>query len=229
MPTETWLVTQLIILLCFLGLGKALASQFFGILIDEQNKISISRFQVVIWTFLLVSALAALAIEYRTLDIEVNEQLWQLMGVSLASLGISTAIQSNQRKQVRADSSVHATVASSVSDSILFANSSATQASWKDLFTGDEKEDHKYVDISKVQMFMFTVIAWVGYYWAILGMQVECKKPAGQVGGSMAASAEACVPIDLAFPELSAGILTLILVSHSGFNLAKAFPKTPIK
>jgi hypothetical protein len=49
----------------------------------------------------------------------------------------------------------------------LYSNTKITDAAITDMFQGDEVGDTAYVDVSKVQMFYFTVIAIMAYAYAL--------------------------------------------------------------
>ena len=48
--------------------GNALAHETFGILIDERNKVSLSRLQATVWTVIIVSGFAAIGLGQRHRD-----------------------------------------------------------------------------------------------------------------------------------------------------------------
>ncbi len=55
--TTNFLLSIGIMTLLILGIGYAINGQMFGILIDQRNKISLSRFQLVIWSLLVICSL----------------------------------------------------------------------------------------------------------------------------------------------------------------------------
>lgn len=93
---------------------------------------------------------------------------------------------------------------------MLKANAGPKEASLLDMFKGEEVTDFEYVDISKVQMFFFTVAAWLGYLIVLWN-------------GPLSTNADGA----LVFPELSTSIVTLVGISHAGYLTIKAVPKTP--
>jgi hypothetical protein len=74
-----------------------------GILIDDRNRISLSRFQTVLWTFLILSAFFAAGIgnafsgDADPLGIGIPETVWALMGISTVSLVGTPLILSGKR------------------------------------------------------------------------------------------------------------------------------------
>ncbi len=75
------------------------------------------------------------------------------------------------------------------------------------MFKGEELSDAPYVDIAKVQMFFFTIAIWLGYAASLYHADFS-GDPTG-------------------FPEISAGLVALIGISHAGYLTVKAAPKTP--
>ncbi|MDO3412389.1 hypothetical protein QWJ34_21675 [Saccharibacillus sp. CPCC 101409] len=75
-------------------ISRRITGRFSGLLVNERNIMSLSRFQTVLWTLLLLSAFytaAALRVyglpnPYSALDIVMDWHLWALMGISITSL-----------------------------------------------------------------------------------------------------------------------------------------------
>ena len=139
MTFETaWLVSAIVIVGCFAGLGVWISRHPLGILIDGRNKMSLSRLQLVLWTVLLISAFTAVALVFQTSDITLPQEVWALMGISVGSTAGSVIVKGTK-------------------DSVLDTNEDMKGASLKDLFKGEEHgADCQHVDITKVQMFFFT-------------------------------------------------------------------------
>lgn len=84
--------------------GKKITNIWFGALIDERNMASLARFQTVLWTVLVVSAvLVAVFRNIRIgdadpLNIVVPPELWILLGISVTSLVGSGLIKGEQAK-----------------------------------------------------------------------------------------------------------------------------------
>ncbi len=82
------------------------------------------------------------------------------------------------------------------------------EASFGDVFTGEEVSTFGYVDIAKVQNFFFTVIAVIAY--------------AVMLGGLMAAAGRGVAGFS-AFPDPREGLLAITAISHAGYLTDKAF------
>ncbi|MGB7539551.1 MAG: cell envelope integrity protein TolA [Anaerolineales bacterium] len=113
-----WGINILIIAVLLIVAGREINGQWFGILIDSRNKISLSRFQITLWTVMILSAYLTLAIprvlamvgenpaldQAQALNIFFPEQVILAMGISAASFTGANLIMSNKRsKQVRMD------------------------------------------------------------------------------------------------------------------------------
>jgi len=87
------------LMICFVAfIGLSRTSRLSGIFINERNLMSLSRFQLVIWSIIVLSAFLTIAllrisahfadpaIIVNPLDITVPDPLWTLLGISTASL-----------------------------------------------------------------------------------------------------------------------------------------------
>src|SRR5262245_20912403 len=88
-----WALILALLIAFLLVAGDGITGRWAGVLIDERNKMSLSRFQLVLWTALLLSAFLAIAIARvregmvaDPLSIALPQELWMLMGISTASL-----------------------------------------------------------------------------------------------------------------------------------------------
>src|SRR5260370_4217817 len=61
-PRSGWLVIAVLMVVYFLFLGRWISGRPLGIVISERNLMSLSRFQMVSWTVLLLSAFLELAL-----------------------------------------------------------------------------------------------------------------------------------------------------------------------
>ena len=91
---------------------------------------------------------------------------------------------------------------------LVIANETAQAASLADLFTGDEVGNFAELDLSKVQMFFFTVVIILAYAAAL---------------GSMFMSAGSGIA---SFPALNESVVALLGISQAGYLTYKAVPHT---
>ncbi len=89
------------------------------------------------------------------------------------------------------------------------------KAEFSDIFTGEEVATFGYIDIAKVQNFFFTLVAVLAYTIAIVAAMSNSDKIAQMV----------------AFPDIPAGLVTLIGISHAGYladkTVIKSTPERP--
>jgi hypothetical protein len=187
----------------FLALiGKLITTQWWGIFINERNKISLSRFQLVIWTLIVLSAFLTIALgriheifvnPSLTIDplaIEIPRELWALLGISTASFVGSPLILSTKPP------------------ANLSIRSVAEKPNLADMFRGDETANENSIDMAKVQMFFFTLI--IAFSYMILILNLIMTKTPDQLDS---------------FPQLTQGLVALLGISSAGYLTSKAVPK----
>ena len=81
-----------------------------------------------------------------------------------------------------------------------------------DLFQGDEIGDYYLVDLSKVQMFFFTVAIVVSYAAALAGILND--------------QAALMNPLGVDFPSFSSSLNALLAISHAGYLTVKSVDHT---
>ncbi len=143
-----WIITMALIVLLMMIIGQGLTGKFTGILIDETNHVSLSRFQLVLWSVIILSALLAKYLANQILKlpdpmgIGVPEQLWGVLGISTVSLVGTPLIKSSKASQPDPDEAI-VTKLNLVSkdinpDGVLVVNNSKEQAKPSDIFKGEE-------------------------------------------------------------------------------------------
>jgi hypothetical protein len=118
-------------------------------------------------------------------------------------------------KQRETENPIIAKVATGQPNGVLVRKDSWTEATFSDLFTGEEVSNFMYVDIAKVQNFFFTMIAVTAYAVALW----------------VAMSTAGSIAKFFMFPDLPSGLVAIISISHTGYLTDKAFthstPTTP--
>lgn len=204
---NSWIAVMGLILACFLITADGTTGRAIGVLIDDRNKVSLSRFQMVIWTMLIMSAIAVIFV-WRATDnaatstaITLDPQLIALMGISTTSLVGSPFIKKRQ-------GGVKLTVLNAAGGARageLVHNDDFSHASWADMFMGEKSDDHTILDLGKVQMFLFTILLVVTYGYAIYELL-----------------AQPTVPDTL--PDVGDMMVALLGISHGGYLINKAIP-----
>ncbi len=230
--TRSWLlVLGLLIVLC-LYLGAIISRRPLGVLVSNRNLMSLSRFQMVAWSIVILSVFLTIAFRRimagvaAPLDIGVDPQLWALMGISTTSLvGTPLILQNKTTKDT--DPSTVTKAATTLGESpaeveinrqgTLYANAKIEDARVTDMFEGDEVGNTAYVDIAKVQMFLFTIIMIVAFCYQVYYAFAQLGTNLGQ---DMIAKYAV-------MPALSSGMIGLLGISHAGYLGSKTANHTP--
>lgn len=225
----TWAITLLLLGLSLVVAGYAVRARWDGIFVDRDNRISLSRFQLVIWTVLLVGSLftAGLtnAVDGDTangaLQIEIPPQLWALLGLGALTAVAAPAIKDTKRASgapAQAASAAQQTaVASQVQadqklgsppsfDGQVLVKQEANDARWLDMIRGDYAGS-AHVDSSKLQQLAFTVLLVCVY------------------AADLRARMGALAPIT-ALPTVDEGFLALLSISHAAYLADKQLAST---
>ncbi|WP_217439531.1 MULTISPECIES: hypothetical protein [Myxococcus] len=205
------------VLLAFLAvLGQSITGTPFGVLISERNIMSLSRFQAVTWTVVVVAGYLTMVIARvkantpNAVDVAIPQELWWAMGIASTSLLGTSLLLSGKRSKTPDARAVDATAAqlaeppseiNAQRQGALYANKGIQDARISDMFQGDEVGNTAQIDLAKVQMFYFTAIAAVTYFVDI-SMAIQ--------RGSLTS-----------LPELSEGLVALLAISHGGYLVSK--------
>ncbi|QQR43142.1 hypothetical protein JKA73_29440 [Myxococcus xanthus] len=199
-----------------LVLGKAIAGVPLALLISERNLMSLSRFQALVWTVVVMAGYLTMTLSRvksgasNAVGVDIPQELWIAMGISTTSLLGTPLVLGGKRarspdEKLVQNTSVQLAEAPADIDAhrqgVLYANANMTDARMADMFQGDEVGNTAHIDLAKVQMFYFTLIAAVGYF-----MDVAMSVARGTTH---------------AMPALSQGMLALLAISHGGYLLGK--------
>jgi hypothetical protein len=218
-----WFFVLLSLTVFTIACGRSVTGRWLGALIDERNVISLARLQIILWTLLVLSGFLTAALynifmgQAEPLKIVIQQELWWLMGISTTSLIASPLILNTKTNKTTNASEVSNTFALleqqgdeahtlSTKGSIV-VNTDLASARWSDIFTGEEVGNAAQLDVARLQMFIFTLIAVLAYAVAL---------------GSLFSGNLHQVITGL--PELDKSLLALIAISHTGYLAAKAVP-----
>lgn len=187
--------------------GKLRSGSFFGIFIDSRDTWSLTQFQLVLWTFIIIPVLIAVVIGRATedpstaWDIAVPGEIWGLLGISMGSTVLAVAIKSQKNGP--------STSPLGAGDRVL-ARTEALQARFSDMFAYDEGTGSlTRLDVTKFQNFVFTVALAVTYLWNCLWLFGKAGTPSAITG----------------LPALSGVALGILGISHAGYLTGKAIPQ----
>ncbi|MDH3603112.1 MAG: hypothetical protein OEU26_26155 [Candidatus Tectomicrobia bacterium] len=220
-----WLGTMLLFACFSAVVGYGGTGLWRGLLIDERNRVSLTRLQFILWTIVVLSGYLIAAVSNiragvsTPLAITIPEHLWVLMGISTTSFIASPLIRSTKTRRAADPAEVERTKAqlarqlgvATVDGHVdtqgqLLVSPTPKAARWVDVFMGEETGNGAHLDLAKVQMFYVTLIS-VLIYAVTLGMTFN-------------ATSEAITTL----PPLGASMVTLLAMSHTGYLTHKAMP-----
>jgi len=168
-------------------IGHRLVRRLDGALIDGRFRISLAQFQLVVWTVLVLSTWGAAVFTNLGIDnpgtdpfdVTIPTELWLALGISATSFGSARLIQGRDMDhnppptesfQAIGDNDRSAMIHSRGDDPSkwaargkLLVRIDPKDASWGDLFASDDADSGGVPDISKIQMFFFTIVLAFGY------------------------------------------------------------------
>jgi hypothetical protein len=221
-PEWTWAVTILLLLLVIAVVGASVNGRPDGVIIDNRNRVSLSKFQATLWTVLVLSAVivAASAKAYATmggaaLALGIPPELLIAMGISSASLAATPFIlnlksggPTVELLRDQTTGSLSAGPDQIVAKGRVFGRAGAAGASWADMFRGDEISNAASPDLGKIQQFIVSVglvTLYGGMLWA--------RFSDGRILQS--------------FPPLGDEFIWLLGISHASYLVYKAVPHGP--
>jgi hypothetical protein len=199
--------------------GIMAKGQLFGILIDDRNRMSLGRFQTLLWSLLILSSYFTMAIWNArvggTLP-KMPTDLWLLLGITNGSAVVGAFALNSKRRFTHAvvtsqstGEEVPAEVAAT-KQSMLDIRDNPKDASWTDLFFGEEASNKDTVDISRLQQFTFTLILLFVFGGRVLDRLMG-------VGATQA----------LDMPDLDPSAIELLGFSNAFYLAAKPAAKPP--
>lgn len=224
-PMQTqWIMVLLLLTIFTLIAGHWITGVFYGAFVNDRNRMSLSQIQLVLWTLLVLGTyLSAVFINLsfsvaQPLEITIPGELWILMGISTTSL-IGSPLLSSRKKGQKVDIHDEAKAMNVLSDQGrkpanldanggLIANKKPADAAWSELFEADEISRAGRLDISKIQMFFFTLIIALVYATALASSIASVDKTGFR-----------------AFPEIDESMIALLGISHAGFLTSRAVPE----
>jgi hypothetical protein len=213
-------------LLILIGIGVDVSESWLGVLESGRNTYSLSRLQMALWTWLVLSALFAAAAcrawglgggnLNTALDVDINSQIFEVMGLSFftgAAVPALLALKSQGGSDPNAAASVSAKTGETMQvQGQVIVRPDSSDPKLGDLVQGDDVGSAGVVDLSKVQQLLITLLL-VGTYAAMLfGLFAD-----GPFVGPN--SRHTVLP---PFPDNFVGLLAL---SHGGYLAYKALPK----
>jgi uncharacterized membrane protein len=194
-----WAVSALAIaaLAALLGFAVTPGRGIFGILIDHRGRYSLTHFQIVMWTIVVLSLISGVfwgrlvAGLDDPLEFSIPDEVLGLLGISLGSTVAATAVKSAK---------------DATEPNRIAASNALDPPRPAQLFLLEEGVNaDKVIDVSKFQNFIITVVLVVAY----VALAIEAIDQAG--------SAEALT----ALPTFSGTFLVLLGISHGAYVIGK--------
>ncbi len=217
-----WLAIMLLLTLFGIIAGNGVTGLWLGLLIDTRNKVSLARFQMILWTILILSAyLTGVMVNVdlkrpEPLSIAIPPDLWLLMGISTTSLIgsplILSAKKARESKEPDTQRALEALTRQAVDTGKvtivgqLVVNQTPDTAKLADMFQGSETGNVGQLDLGKVQMFFFTLILVLAY------------------ASALSILFQRSTAVILSLPTIDGGMLALLGISHAGYLVNKALP-----
>jgi len=228
-PVFVWAASfvLIVVLLIYIGLGSDNNPKWYGVLIDkDRNRLSLSRLQITLWTIIIISAYMTVALirsmpnalndladqqkeicaqtlteecTPQPLNISFPSEVWVVLGISTVSFAGSSLIKINKRQQFWTNITKE-----DLNKPVLYQ---APGAKFSDIFYGDDEGNRDSIDLSKVQMFFFTMVLMFAYVVAI---------------GTLMLNEELLrAPLAFEFPIFSSSMATILAISHVGYLIVK--------
>ena len=206
--------------------GHGIVGLWFGVLIDERNRISLSRLQMYLWTVLILSGLLSAILwnifQFQELKIQIPPELWLVMGISATSLvgsplvmNMKTAAQTSDKQSKEENRTMNELERQGMPKDAVIVQGKVVFWDWPedarlpDLFQGDEIGNAAHLDLGKVQMFFFTLVLVSAYIVMIVYVLGNAAQERSLI---------------ISLPSLDQSIVTLLGISHAGYLTNKAVP-----
>ena len=184
----SWVIAMAALALFTLVVGHGVTGVWKGAFVDDRNRMSLSRLQMLLWTVVVVSAFGTIAIGrlnqtplrpadiIGAMDIAVPQTIWLLLGISTASFVGSPLIKNSQKdpqlqlapdRQNRMLANQGQDPDAVTVEGQIVKNKSIQEATFADMFMGETVENAGHLDVGKMQMFFFTALIMFAYAFAI--------------------------------------------------------------
>jgi hypothetical protein len=240
-PLLSWGIDLAILGASLAVLGAITNQRLDGVLVDERNKLSLSRFQTAAWTVVVIGSFVAfvmIRLEAGVADplaVAVPEELWLAIGIATTAL-IGTPIihQVKQQSDKQPDPSQLATMTTQLGGTALTTrgylvlNEKPSEAAWSDMTKGEEVGNAATLDIGKIQMFWFSTLLLVVYALAV-GALISDAVAASDAIDDAAEATRVLADGLSGLPELSSAFVALLGISNGTYLAYKAVPHTQPK
>lgn len=188
-----WCLSLVALLIIAYLVGRQDGRGTLGIFIDERGRYSLTHFQIVLWTIVILSSVLGVLISrgFDAKDLQIPPQLLGLMGISAGSGVLATGVK-GAKDAPGSTANVARRGTFTLSNGATITITPHFAQIWLEE-EGDQAE--KVVSITKYQNFIFTLV--------ILGVYITMAWSSGKL------------------PTLPDNVVWLIGISHAGYVGAK--------
>ena len=233
-----YLLTIIALLVFLMGTGRTVTQKWLGLLLNQQHRVSLSRFQIVAWTIVLLSAFAvyssfnigvmgstwllkeATRLPGETLFPQLPTWSWALLGITVSSPLASALIKGWKPDDIN----THTQIQSETHEKPKFwlaplhSNSTKDEAAISDMVLGEDTNNAHHPDLTRAQLLILTMILITTYAgWLVISLgglsthQILSKFPdAGAVLSSI--------------PEPGSVFVALLTLTHAVYLAGKWQP-----
>src|ERR1051325_5041301 len=192
-----WTVAAIVLLVLAGWIGRRATGNVLGILIDARGRFSLTHFQLVLWTIVILSsAIGVLAVRaWNPEGFVIPSSLLGLMGISVGSAVLTTGVKGAK------DTPGSQAVVARVGAPVVMRDGTVKHFSAKLAQIWLQEEGafaDRVVDITKFQNFIFTLVVLAIY----IAMMYETRDAPTS---------------SLSLPDLPANVIALIGISHAGY------------
>jgi hypothetical protein len=193
----TWAVAAVLIVLFAVSLGSSVTRRWFGVLIDERGRVSLTHFQLALWTTVIMSLLVGVAAGrwwagHSPFGISIPNDVLGLLAVSAGSAVTASAVKHS--KDATAPDQVAAAGTQGYPPRL-----------WQMFLVETGAFADQVVDIAKFQQFIITLVI-AGAYVAEAIRSIHTANSAAAL---------------TSLPNLSGGFVVLLGISHAAYVGAK--------
>jgi hypothetical protein len=223
-----FLIEALLMAMALIGIGLGVTGRMFGAAIDDRNRVSLSKLQMLMWTILAVAALTTLLTYWLhhfyvivpgslpAKNVIIPGDLLLAMGISATSFVATPLLLSlKSGEEPTDDDKDDLATARGVSDlsnqGKVDSRDDPAEARFSDIFHGDEVGNALSIDVSKVQQ-IFISLLLIGLY-----------------GGAIFSLFTGDMTKVQGLPAMDKTFVELLGISHASYLAYKAAPKTATK
>lgn len=189
-----WGISAAVLIVAAAWIGRrAPKANILGIFLDSRGRFSLSQFQIVLWTIVVLSLLAGVFFARlfagvpKPLDVKIPNELLIVMGISTGSAATAGAIKAS--KDIRDVTIID----------------SAKPPTFAQVYLVEEGTQSAVVDPTKFQNFWLTLIAIVAYV-AMAVAHIAAKTAVADLNS---------------LPGFEGTLVTLLGISHAGYLAGK--------